>query len=401
MANEAHSQPRRIEQARAELSRRLESRREEIEATVMLRIYAVEDPGDLDPTYAEGLRGAVRAAVDYGLGAIERGEQRSPPPPPALLAQARMAARVGVGLDTVLRRYFAGQALLADFVAEEAAKEGPSGAATVRQLMRSQATVFDRLLAALSEEHRREAAAVRLSREERRAERVQRLLAGEMLDSSDLDYDLAAHHLGLLARGEGADKALPELAAALDRRLLAVEGGEQTVWAWLGGRRAPDPESLRELSLPPSLTLALGEPNQGLAGWRLTHRQACAALPVALRSGDRLVRYADVALLATALHDDLLAESLRQIYIAPLEQEAHQSMDLIATLRAYFAAGRQASSAAAALGVSRRTVSNRLRAAEAVLHCSLRAATPGLEVALHIDALDPLPIGSHRVNHYR
>ena len=42
---------------------------------------------------------------------LEAGERRTPVVPPALLAQARLDARDGVPLDTVLRRYFAGNAL--------------------------------------------------------------------------------------------------------------------------------------------------------------------------------------------------------------------------------------------------------------------------------------------------
>ena len=48
------------------------------------------------------------------------GARREAPVPVALLAQARLAARVGVSLDAVLRRYFAGYTLLGDFLIEEA-----------------------------------------------------------------------------------------------------------------------------------------------------------------------------------------------------------------------------------------------------------------------------------------
>src|SRR5665213_761206 len=60
---------------------------------------------------------------------------------------------------------------------------------------------------------------------------------------------------------------------------------------------------------------AVGEPGAGVDGWRLTHRQAQAALLVALRrpGGPRLTRYVDVALLASALRDDVLTSSLRDL----------------------------------------------------------------------------------------
>ena len=51
---------------------------------------------------------------------------------------------------------------------------------------------------------------------------------------------------------------------------------------------------------PAGVSSAIGEPGKGLDGWRLTHRQAQAAMRIALRRPQRLTRYADVALLAVA-----------------------------------------------------------------------------------------------------
>jgi len=199
----AQPRPQTIVQARAELSRRLEGRREEIERAVMTRVYAVADPGDLDPIYAEGLKAAVSAAVDYGLGAVGTGEERSPPPPPILLAQARLAARAGVSLDTVLRRYFAGHALLGDYLIEEAEGGRLLRGAALQRLMRTQAALFDRLLEAVSEEHVRERNERLGSWEERQTKQVERLLAGELVDVSEIPYDFEVQHVGIVAHGSG------------------------------------------------------------------------------------------------------------------------------------------------------------------------------------------------------
>ena len=103
---------------------------------------------------------------------------------------------------------------------------------------RDQATLVDRLLAAVSEEHAREAKSWPSSSAERRRECVKRLLAGELVDHSQLEYDLDAHHLALMAKGEGAPEAVRLLAGRLDRRLLAVCREEEPIWAcWLGGTR--------------------------------------------------------------------------------------------------------------------------------------------------------------------
>ena len=87
----------------------------------------------------------------------------------------------------------------------------------------------------------------------------------------------------------------------VDRRLLSVKQGEQSVWAWLYGseRFAAEEIALAIMgvvggvegsTLPKGVVLALGEPAQGVEGWRLTHRQAQAALVVALRRGGRTER---------------------------------------------------------------------------------------------------------------
>ena len=70
------------------------------------------------PPMSRALREAVSAALSYG--SAESTLDVRPPVPPQLLLQARHAARNGVPLDTVLRRYFAGHALVSDFLVQEA-----------------------------------------------------------------------------------------------------------------------------------------------------------------------------------------------------------------------------------------------------------------------------------------
>ena len=61
------------------------------------------------------------------------------------------------------------------------------------------------------------------------------------------------------------------------------------------------------------------------------------------------------------------------------------------TLRAYFTTGHNASSAAAALGVARHTVKNRLRTVERTIDRSLHTCLPELEVALRLEEVDAAP----------
>lgn len=380
---------RSVAATRELLAARLRERLPELVEAITTRVYAIEDPREVsDPSYLQGLKAAVPAAVEHRLAGLELGERRAPEVPPVLLAQARLDARDGVALDTVLRRYFAGNALFGDFLVEEAERaDVPS--ATLRPLLAAQATVFDRMLAAVSAEHAREAKSRPSGTAERRRQCVKRLLAGELVEGAELEYDLEGQHLALIVKGEGARELAAALAARLDRRLLIVCHEEEPVWAaWLGGARPLAAEeaarALGELA-GEGVVAAMGEPASGLNGWRFSHLQAKAALPIAERRGQPVLRFLDVALVAAIERDELIAGSLRRIYLEPLERGRDGGAVARETLRAYFAAERNVSSAAAALGVDRRTVRNRLRSIEELLGLTLREAVD-LEVALRLDA---------------
>lgn len=381
----------RIEKVRSKLTDRLRARRGEIEQTTLTRLYAVADPSETaDPEYIDGLSLTVTAALDYALAALEHGQERVPPPPDTLLFQARLAARNGVNLDTVLRRYFAGYTLLSDFLVEEAERGGFLRTAELKALLHNQAALFDRIILAVSEEFRREPQGRGTSSEQRRVRRIECLLAGETVDVAELPYDFDAYHLGVICRGDAAEEVVRRLAADLDRLLLLVRRDEGTVWAWLGSRSRLDPIELGRRAAgmsPPSVRLALGEPGEGVAAWRLTHRQARAALPIALRGSDPVVRYADVALTAAIIQDDVLATSLRQLYLMPLERDRDGGEVARKTLWAYFEAGRNVSSAAAALGVKRHTVTNRLRASEELIGRPIDRWAAEIEAVLRLEEL--------------
>jgi hypothetical protein len=381
----------RIEEIRGGLVARLRERLPEIEQATITRVHAISDRAEAkDPVYLEGLRSAVGAAINYALEALGSNEDRPPPIPTVLLSQARLAARSGISLDVVLRRYFAGYTLLGDFLIEEAEGSTPVRDAALKRLLRTQAALFDRVIGVVSEEYGREAVRPG-SFEERRADLVRRLLDGELLDAPELEYDFDANHLGLIANGQEGGEEIRRLAAAFDCRFLVVHPDDGTAWAWLSSRRAFDFSGLQDhLSAKRRhpLSLAMGEPGRGLVGWRFTHRQAQAALPIALRCAPMPVRYGEYALLAAALQDSLFGTSLRELYLDPLARERDGGVALRQTLRAYFAASRNGASAASMLAVSRQTVSKRLRTVEQRLGRSLVDCAAEIEVALGLEDFD-------------
>jgi hypothetical protein len=213
-----------------------------------------------------------------------------------------------------------------------------------------------------------------------------------MAGSARLGYELADWHVGVVARGPSVEGRIRDAAAGLDCRALCVRRPEGTVWGWLGARCRLDPADLaRRLTPAPAdegYAVALGEPAEGLAGWRLTHRQAAAAMAIAERSTDRTARYSDVALIVSADRDEVLSASLRHLYLEPLARGPGGGALLRGTLRAYFDAQRNSTSAAAALGVSRQTIHNRLRAVEETLGRTVDSCAADLTVALGLAELD-------------
>jgi hypothetical protein len=369
---------------------RLRARSAEIEDSIFNQVRQLAAPAEgNDPEYRAGLRATVAEGVDYALLGIERGEGWDGPIPDAAAAQARRAARSGVKLDTVLRRYAAADRLLGEFVLDEAAQL-PNEA--MRQLLRSQGPHVDRMMAGVSAIYMEELEQMRRSPAQRVAERVQRLLDGNApLDAASLDYELDAWHLGLVVSGARAHVAARTLAAGLSRQPLVVPRGQESAWVWLGGQRrleVDDIERYLAADVLGEVKLAVGEPRRGLEGWRLTHHEARAAHQVMLRRPQPLTRASDVVLLAAVLRDELLARSLRQTYLAPLDDQGDAGVGLRETLRAYIDSGFNAATAAAALGVDRHTVQRRLRKTEEALGRLLHTCHAEIEVALAVEELD-------------
>jgi PucR C-terminal helix-turn-helix domain len=385
-----------LAEARAEIAARLRARGPEIEETIFARVCdgRFGHVGDEDAEYVAGLRATVAAVVEFGLSGIEQGEESVGPVPPAALTQARRAARLGVHLDTVLRRYIAGHALLADFITEEVDRSGFSGNEAVlhHHLRRTQTPLLERITAAIVEEYNGELERVRRSPEQRRAELVLRLLAGKPLDPVglvDLDYDFDAWHMGVIATGGSAAEALRGVKTALGCARLTVMQSEHTLWIWFGFRRKPTAREAQRMSLerPAGVLLATGEPRRGIDGWRLTHQEAQAALLIALRKPPGVTRCSDVLLEAAVLQHKTLATSLVETFLLPLEGLRYREHTARDTLRAYFEARRNVSSAANRLGVARNTFESRLREIEERLDRPLHTCSAQLEVALRLEVL--------------
>lgn len=372
----------------------LGARRAVLEDELLTRVHAISDSAQIaEQEYVVRLPTAVKVSLVYALDVMRACEVGGslPPVPTPLLVQAHLAARNEVSLDTVLRRYCSGHTIVVDALLEESGQAGLSRE-ELKSLLGGLAAGLDSLLARVSDEYTREVES-RPRGGQRQVELAKGLLAGERADAPELRYDFNGWHLGFVCAAPEPASVAREVAATVDRALLAVSPCPELCWAWVGGKRGFRRTELDALlataSQAPSVTcIAFGEPGQGVAGWRLTHRQAASALSVARRSPSQVSRYSDVSLIASGLRDELLARSLRQIFLEPLEEDRDRGRVAKQTLRAYFEASRNVSSTAAALGVSRRTVAKRLAAIEQRVGRSLDKFAAELETAVRLEELE-------------
>jgi sugar diacid utilization regulator len=257
----------------------------------------------------------------------------------------------------------------------------------LRHLRRTQDALFERLAGAIERGYDEVHDSIAPKPEQQRAHTVQSLLAEEPVgfaELAELDYELhAAWHLCMIAVGSDLQPAVERVKRELACQLLQVAQGE-TVSIWLGATHKPDEAHLERL-LSANHTvwrvLALGQVRRGIAGWRQTHREAQAALSLALRRQGTLVRYADSPLLAAALENKTLARWLTEL-LTPLRGRPDGGVPLLETLRAYIDSECNGTSAASILKVRRQTVTNRLRTAEELLGRELRSCLAALDLAL-------------------
>ncbi len=384
--------------ARIELARGLRLRKAELQEAVFAHVRSSVPDAivDGDAQLAAGLYETIAVCLDSGLVSIEQGARWSGTISPVVAVQARRDASSGVTLTTALRRCVAGYTLALNFVLGEVAHHDfpdEQRFALLHQAQEATGSLLACVQAEIAEAHSSEIRHRARSLEQRRAEIAHRLLAGEPLHAgefAELGYDLNGWHLGVIASGAQAGRAVRGLAADVGCELLQVAHGKEAVWAWLGGRRRVDFADVERILLAgkhASVSLAVGEPGRGIDGWHQTHREAEGALLVARCWPRRLTRYLDVAPEATALQDESLANLLIDRYLSPLDGMRIGGQAARRTLCALLEKAHNVSSAASALDIHRSTVHRQRSEIERRLGCQLHERRAEIDLALRIEDL--------------
>jgi DNA-binding PucR family transcriptional regulator len=359
---------------------------------------AADEPLRSEPVLASEVAASTRANVLHWAASLERDPGGRVPAnlTAEVLGIAREAFRRGIE-QTVYTTYHAGQNSVQAWWMRTAFALS-SDPEVLRQVLeagsRSVVGFVDDMVAALSEQLRRERAELARSSHARRFEVVSLVLESAPITSErasgQLGYDLRRRHTAAVLWTDPRhpdQAALAQAAEALGpvtraRQVLTVISSSSSVWAWLAAAADTDAGTLSTATTAhPAVRVAVGPVGTGADGFRRSHFDAVATQRLMSRRPDlRVARFADVQLVTLALQDEQRA---REFVARTLGKLADADRELRDTLCVYIGEQFSAARAARALYTHRNTVLNRLQRAERLLPRPL--AGHGLEVGVALE----------------
>lgn len=348
-----------------------------------------------DPVLAETESPSITSALTGIVDGLSGGRRIPERASDAALREARVAAQAGIDLHGLLRTYRIGQSIMWGVILEETMAILDSDERrmpVLKQISDYQYEwnnrVTESVIAAYQAEH--DAYFFR-SQDRRRRAIVSDILRGIPSDTPELGYNVRTAHLALVAWGRSPEATIRSLAGAMSARHLIVSGTSGTYLAWLGDTAIA--RTLEErpdaITAMPGTYLALGEVQQGLEGFRLSHRQAWQAYRVSRVRPREVTRYPEIALESLMLKDRQAVRDFMARELGALDEGDSRAEVLRSTLKAYFQSGQNAAATATAIHVHERTVAYRLRSIESRLGVPISARRDELAVALRLsDLLD-------------
>lgn len=356
-----------------------------IEDRVIARMQATD--GGPSPVLHEALRRGVSAVVRDALARLRSQAELPPELLPDLIELARACAGSPCEPPGRTDAWLVGQEVFWDSfqiaaertLADTALCWDVVKAARVR--LRGHAARLSRLFRRACE---REAARVTGIDDDYRLRGVLRALAGHWVDPRELGYDLAGHHVAVVA---DAPLLVDAVASRTNRQLLRVQAPDGGTWMWLGGSTRMSDADLNALIASHGSSdgsVAFGEPAQGIAGFAATHLQALEARAIAVATNQHAVRFADFRLLIAVLRDGDLAKGIIARELGDLDHPSERMHELRETLRAYLEHNQSVAATAALRRRDRKTIERQLRSAEQLINHRVSDRSDEVLIALRV-----------------
>lgn len=310
---------------------------------------------------------------------------------------ARLAALHEMPLEDVIAGYRVAHRVIEDALFEAVYEAGTAPGTSLdvlRHCCRQLFTQFEALIELVTAEYLDETEGRSIDENTRRLRATQSVLAGKHPVIALPFYDLDAEHVAVVARGATAH-ALATFAQGRGRTAVCLYLDRSVVWAWFS---AVSPEKVRDVVFEQAQRgwLGIGEPAWGVAGFRRSHAEARSAYRVSEWTGQRAARFADVSAEAIGLADVDAALALVHRHLGQLAGEGRRKDVLRETLEVYLASQQTLRYAAAKLGLTERTVANRLAAVRELLPPNTELSSLELALALRLRPLVTRPDGPAR-----
>ena len=338
---------------------------------------------DLTPDLQAAGIAVARIDLAHELKCLETDELPATCPAEVIETASRTVA-LGAPLSFPLQCYRVGHRVLWDAWHEWSEPFAPE----LRDELRRSAGEFffeyaERCCSFLTAAHAEELQLARSGIARRHLAQARRILDGSGRPAQIGGYAIETEQLAVVITGIDAASAATHMQAVSGRQSLRIPLDDETIWLWLAATPATDARTFASrirAGAPPEATIGIGAPGAGFDGFARSHRQAQQALRIALAQSWGVLSYDEAALDAVSTADQDVARDFVDHILSPIADERK----LLGTLAAWIAHERNASAAAASLGVSERTVNNRLRTAERKLGRPLRSSGTAIEIAIRI-----------------
>lgn len=327
--------------------------------------------------------------------------------PAAAIEYARRLAQRGTPVNDLVRAYFLAQSTLLARVPGEAARQPVDQdvlCAIIERFMTGAFAFIDRVTQQVVSAYQDERDRWLLNRSAVQAARVRELLAGGRVDIDDMEkvltYRLRGLHLAAILWLHGTSSALSSLESvtkAIAAQLpmsgspLVVPADEYCSWVWfpLRSPTLPDENHTQQIlnTADTDVHIALGDPGDGIAGFRSSHHQASRVHALATAAGEhaeRCLTFRNTGALALMASDLPAARSWVTHTLGKLAAEDDQHRRLRQTLLAFLTAGSSYTAAATLLTIHKNSVQYRIRKAEEALGRPITDSRLELELALKL-----------------